>query len=336
MSIPPPTLRPENDPQAASEPRAEGAPPGFDPPSPGFAGTHDVQFAGWWLRVEAALFDGVAVGISLLVLNVALLVAGIGSSPSGTLLRWLVGFGLSAGYYIRTMTRSGDRNGQTLGKQQVGIRVVRDDGRPVNVGTVLRREVIIKGLLGAVSLGIFGLLDDLWPLGDATNRALHDKMVRTHVVTEPGRSPSARATFKVVAGAFIGIFLVGLAVAVAIPLFLIRQPVSAQQNDAQVQALERDMGVAFAVDRQAALRSQAAGLDTGTRLVGDIAAAEPGLDSVLASGSDPGPGSAQVGVIYLGASTPTAFEAVGYTADRTRVDCGVTSGLGAMCRVTGG
>ncbi|HTX12853.1 MAG TPA: hypothetical protein VME22_29825 [Solirubrobacteraceae bacterium] len=43
--------------------------------------------------------------------------------------------------------------------------------------------------------------------------------------------------------------------------------------------------------------------------------------------------SAQAGVIYLGATTPTAFEAVGCTADRTRVDCVLTSSFGALCRV---
>jgi uncharacterized RDD family membrane protein YckC len=308
-------------------------PPSFQPQSSGFAHNPHVEYAGWWLRVEAVFLDGVVLGVPILVLNL-LLLARTGSSPSGNLLRALAGYGLTAGYYIWTMTRRGARNGQTLGKQKVGIRVVRDDGHAVSVGTVLRREILIKGLLSTFTLGIFGLVDDVWPLRDATNRALHDKIVRTHVLAEPGR-PATRRVFKILAAAFLGLLLVMLALAVAIPLFLNRQPVSAQQNAAQVQALERNMGAAFAVEREAVLQDQSAGLDTGTRLVGDIAAAEPGLDDVLASNGDPGPGSAQAGVIYLGATTPTAFEAVGYTADHTRVDCSVTSSL-ATCRVTGG
>lgn len=328
MSIPPPSFPRESDPEAFG---TGGAPPG---PSGGTAHTEAVEYAGWWLRVEAAFLDGAVLVIPGLVLTVVL-IAGLGSSPAGTLLRLLAGYGLTAGYSVWTMTRPGARNGQTLGKQRVGIRVVRDDGRPVKAGTVLRREVLIKGLLATVTLGIFGLFDYLWPLGDATNRALHDKMVLTHVVREPGGKPSGWV-FKIAAAVLIVIVLVGLVVAVAIPTFLSRQAVSTQQNAAEVQALERDMGVAFAVDRTAALRNRLAGLDTGSRLVGDIATAEPGLDNVLAGGTDPGPGSAQVGVIYLGATTPTAFDAVGYTADHTRVDCDVTSSLGANCQVTGG
>jgi uncharacterized RDD family membrane protein YckC len=309
-------------------------PPSFQPPSSGAVHIQQVEYADWWSRVAAVLVDGIVLAIPTLILNVVLLAA-IGASPSGTLVRSLAGFVLIAGYYIGTMTRSGDHNGQTLGKQHVGIRVIRDDGLPVEVGTVLRREVLVKGLLSTCTLGIFGVVDDLWPLRDATNRALHDKIVRTHVVSEPGRRPTSRV-FKVLAGAFLGLLLVGIALAVAIPMFISPQPVGAEENSAQVQALEGDMGAAYAAVRQAALQDRSAGLDTGTRLVGDIAAAEPDLDSVLASGGDPGSDSAQAGVIYLGATTPSTFEAVGYTADRTRVDCSVTSSVGAMCRVTGG
>ena len=123
--------------------------------------------------------DGGAVGIILLVL--------------GGLAYFVVAF-LYAAFFMR---RSGARNGQTLGKQWMGIRVVRDDGSAFGWGWALLREVVVKQLaLGAASsiasfltfflLGIGGIvpyvLDYLWPLWDDENRAVHDMIVSTHVV----------------------------------------------------------------------------------------------------------------------------------------------------------
>ncbi len=75
------------------------------------------------------------------------------------------------------MLRPGEGNGQTLGKQLLGIRVVRDDGEPVGLGTALGRDLVAKPALGILTLG----LDFLWPLGERERRALHDKAARTHV-----------------------------------------------------------------------------------------------------------------------------------------------------------
>ena len=140
----------------------------------------------------------------------------------------------------------------------------------------------------------------------------------------------------IIAAGVAGMFLLGLVLAIVIPVFLNRQPLSAQQNVAQAEALEQEMGVAFTVEREAALRNRPPQLDTGPQLVGDIAAAEPGLEDALNSGGDPGAAGARIGVIYLGATTPTAFETVGYTGDGTGIACSVTSTLGPMCRVSRG
>ena len=175
-------------------------------------------------------------------------------------------------YYLKTMTRPGARNGQTLGKQLVGIRVVRDDGYPVSAGTVMRREVLIKGLLSWFTLGVFELVDCLWPLGDATNRALHDKIVGTHVYIDPARSRRGRTVFTIIGIALVAPLVLGVLAAIAIPTFL-NQRVNAQQNAAQVEGLEHDMGAAFAAEREAGLRNNPPALDTGTQLVGDIGTA---------------------------------------------------------------
>ena len=84
------------------------------------------------------------------------------------------------------MARQGEHNGQTWGKQIVGIRVVRDNGEQVDFGFAFLRDVVVKGLLfgfvGGWFFSIPTLVDYLWPLWDGENRCLHDMVVSTHVV----------------------------------------------------------------------------------------------------------------------------------------------------------
>jgi len=89
---------------------------------------------------------------------------------------------VGTGYYALTMRRSGAANGQTWGKQVAGVRVIRDNGEPVTVGTVLLRDLLLKFILGAVTV-IGWLVDGLWPLGEREQRALHDFPAGTHVVS---------------------------------------------------------------------------------------------------------------------------------------------------------
>jgi uncharacterized RDD family membrane protein YckC/type II secretory pathway pseudopilin PulG len=329
MSTPPPGFSQEPIPHPAVP---SAVPPSLPPRLGGYIGSDRHEYSGWWLRVAAALLDGLFISTPLLVVSIILAVA-LGNSPGASLLRLLLALVVGIAYYVKTMTREGPRNGQTLGKQLAGIRVVRDDGYPVGPGIVLRRELLIKGLLTWITLGGFELVDCLWPLGDATNRALHDKIVGTHVLIDPTRTPRGRTAFAIVGVGLLMFFLMGLLAAIAIPTFLKQR--DTQQNAAQVQALEHDMGAAFAVEREAGLRNNPPALDTGTQLVGDIGTGAPALQNVLSSSADPGRGGATAGVIYLGATTPTAFEAVAYTVDGTRVACGVTS-VAAGCTATGG
>ena len=78
------------------------------------------------------------------------------------------------------------QNGQTPGKQLVGIRAVRLDGRPLGWGMSFVREFVIKflliGFLSNISFGILWLVDYLFPLFDRDQQALHDKIVSSLVV----------------------------------------------------------------------------------------------------------------------------------------------------------
>jgi uncharacterized RDD family membrane protein YckC len=154
--------------------------------------------AHWWPRVLATFVDSLILvpayvvlvfGFHLVTITHELNANGT-SVPqvhtSGVLLLALV----PVLYAVLLLCRSGERNGQTWGKQVAGLRVIRNDGEPVDLRTALVREGLVKALPGMVGFysglsglsSLFSLLDDLWPLGDKENRAIHDHVAKTHVV----------------------------------------------------------------------------------------------------------------------------------------------------------
>src|SRR5207253_2554061 len=108
--------------------------------------------------------------------------------------------------------RPGPRNGQSIGKQLIGIRVVRADHREIGVGWALLREFLAKVVLvgftsslvstftGFLDVGLIGGLVAIavWygpALFDEQRRGLHDHMCDTRVVDAdqpaPGTTPAA-------------------------------------------------------------------------------------------------------------------------------------------------
>ena len=84
---------------------------------------------------------------------------------------------------VALMGRYGARNGMTLGKQLVGIRVIRHDRERMTVGFAVLRDVLVRALLLAGAP-----LDAAWALRDERRQSLHDKVVGSYVVrTTRGR-----------------------------------------------------------------------------------------------------------------------------------------------------
>ena len=184
-------------PQPPQAPPGTGAPPGqippggwqypVAPPKPVWSGP---PLASWGSRVGAFLLDGLVQFVLVCLMfapGVLALIADI--TALGIVLLVLAFFGYLAVYVLYGawfMKRPGERNGQTLGKQWVGIRVVRDEGQPFDLGAgLLRQLVVIQLLFGVVGIafgGIPWIVDMLWPLWEDENRALHDLIVKTHVV----------------------------------------------------------------------------------------------------------------------------------------------------------
>jgi uncharacterized RDD family membrane protein YckC len=71
------------------------------------------------------------------------------------------------------------RDGATLGKRWMKIKVLDPQGQPLGFGKAFLRE-LVKGVLGNIC---FILL--FWPLWDAEKQGLYDKLFSTHVFEAP-------------------------------------------------------------------------------------------------------------------------------------------------------
>ena len=220
---PPGPQAPAPGPQApAPAPQAPGpqapppppqGPPGYAPPAPesapGYGGPVPPggwqqpiarpesgwvgrPLASWGSRFGAWLIDFFIVLIPVVFLAVVVF-GGIADNDSSvwawvgaSLLYTLLFAAVILLYAPLLMVRDGARNGQTLGKQMVGIAVVRDNGQPFGFGAAVLREVVLKQLAVWIASTIIPIipwfLDYFWPLWDDENRALHDMGASTHVI----------------------------------------------------------------------------------------------------------------------------------------------------------
>jgi uncharacterized RDD family membrane protein YckC len=138
--------------------------------------------AEWGARLAAAAINFV-LRLLLFVPAIAAFIAG--SEVAGVILVVLAVV-VAFLYAPVFMMRKGKHNGQSPGKQLMGIRVVRLSGEPMSFGWSLLREFVMKGIvfdsIGGGILFVPTLLNYLWPLWDEQNRALHDMALGTRVV----------------------------------------------------------------------------------------------------------------------------------------------------------
>jgi uncharacterized RDD family membrane protein YckC len=83
------------------------------------------------------------------------------------------------------LARSGEDNGQTVGKETLGLRVVSLDRSAggVTLKQACLRELVGRSLLNVCTLGLYGFFDAAWCLFDPNKQTLHDKIAGTIVVT---------------------------------------------------------------------------------------------------------------------------------------------------------
>jgi uncharacterized RDD family membrane protein YckC len=146
--------------------------------------------AGFGERTGAAFVD---LGISVLVLAAAIWIAtvlfaigGTGPIVAGSLMI-VAGLVVAILHTSLLMAREGERNGQSIGKRALDMRVVTATGGPVGIGTCLVREVAVKQFGTLITGGLFLPVDYLWPLFDDEDRAIHDIVAETRLV--PASAP---------------------------------------------------------------------------------------------------------------------------------------------------
>jgi len=71
------------------------------------------------------------------------------------------------------------RNGQSIGKKMLGIKVVRSDGSRASLGRIFLLRNVVNTLLGMVPF--YGLVDALLIFGEA-RQCVHDKIADTIVI----------------------------------------------------------------------------------------------------------------------------------------------------------
>ena len=145
----------------------------------------EYQLAGRGTRLVAVFFDGLIMGVMVYApfFIVAIFMGGLGD-PRGQLngSGILTGLALSSVGLIAWVwitIANVVRNGQTIAKMAMGIKVVRSDGSPVSLGRIFWLRNVVNILLGIIPL--YSLVDSLLIFGE-TRQCVHDKLADTIVV----------------------------------------------------------------------------------------------------------------------------------------------------------
>lgn len=165
---------------------------GYGAPPQGYGAPPQAAYAGMGKRFFAALIDGVLVGIGAVPGWIVIMISAVGAASmsdsrghlsddaagammGGLLIGYLLIFAGTLIVWLFNVHLLG-KNGATLGKRWMKIRVLDPAGQPLGFGKAFLRE-LVKGLLGGLCFLVY-----LWPLFDQEKQALWDKMFSTHVL----------------------------------------------------------------------------------------------------------------------------------------------------------
>jgi uncharacterized RDD family membrane protein YckC len=174
------------------------APNPFAPPKAEVADVGERQglaLADRGVRLGAALLDGIIFGLIVYLPLIVVLMSTMGASvarfgpgmgpwqllaaSSSALIAGFVGF--IAWSWITIVLVS--RNGQTIAKRMLGIKVVRKDGSRASLGRIFWLRNFVNALFSMVpALGaVYGLVDALMIFGDS-RQCIHDRLADTIVI----------------------------------------------------------------------------------------------------------------------------------------------------------
>jgi uncharacterized RDD family membrane protein YckC len=142
-------------------------------------------------RLVAAIIDGIFVGLGAIPGWIVMIVFAVGAASTadsrgrmsddaagammgGFLLGYLLIFGGTIILWLFNVYLLG-RDGATLGKRWLKMKVLDPAGQPLGFGKAFLRE-LVKQLLGGLCFLLY-----LWPLFDNQKQGLWDKLFNTHV-----------------------------------------------------------------------------------------------------------------------------------------------------------
>ena len=143
------------------------------------AGEEELEPAARGLRLGAAILDGIIANVFVYVPTLIGTVISPPSTPGDfpALGIVLMLAGLVAWLSLTILYVA--RNGQTIAKKLLSIKVVRTDGSPASLGRIFFLRNFVPGLLNITI--IFYIIDPLFIFGDE-RQCLHDKIADTIVV----------------------------------------------------------------------------------------------------------------------------------------------------------
>ncbi|MBU8977015.1 MULTISPECIES: RDD family protein [unclassified Lysobacter] len=132
-------------------------------------------------RLIASLIDGLLAMVAWVPLFIGVTLAEGDKRVVGIVLI-VIGFLALLALLVFQLTLL-SRHGQTWGKRQQGIRIVRSSGEPIGVGRILGLRIVVPAVIGAIPFvgGLFSLANILWIFGEE-RRCLHDHIADTIVV----------------------------------------------------------------------------------------------------------------------------------------------------------
>lgn len=146
--------------------------------------------AGRGTRLGAATLDGLILGVMLYVpLVISIKMSGhplivnahfnYGAMINTAMAMPLVGLAAFAWLNIRFVSR----NGQSIAKKILGIKVVRSDGSKASLGRIFWLRNVVNILIGVIPLlgSLYGLIDALLIFGEP-RQCVHDKIADTIVI----------------------------------------------------------------------------------------------------------------------------------------------------------
>lgn len=166
-----------------------GAPPGWG--AQGYGGPPPQRvYAGMGKRLAAAIIDGILVGLGGIPGWIVIMIFVVGAASTadsrgrmsddaagamvgGMVLGYLLIFAGTIILWLFNIYLLG-RDGSTLGKRWMKVKVLDPAGQPLGFGKAFLRE-LVKQLIGGLCFLLY-----LWPVFDKDKQGLWDKLFNTH------------------------------------------------------------------------------------------------------------------------------------------------------------